>query len=466
MIRILNQYVSAKALLLMFLEDLLIALSLLLAARLRFWGSPTEFADYVQFPDFPLQVLTVMVIFQASLFYGDLYNLSQVRRRSELLMALGQSLGAGTVIVGLVYYLFPGLLIGRGVFFIGMSLLVGSILLFRVTLDHAWQIAAPARTVLIMGTRQIAVTVARELLKRDDLNLRLAGFLSEGPGAPEELFGCRVFEPECELAALVQKHSIGRIIVALEDQRGCLPIRDLVRLRVQGVRIDDAHSTVAALTGRVWLNGVKPSWFIFSDGFQRARPALALKRAFDLTFSLIGLALSLPIMVAVAIIIRLDSKGPIIYRQARVGLAGATFDVLKFRSMRTDAEAGKGAQWATKNDPRVTTVGKYLRKFRLDELPQFVNVIKGEMSFVGPRPERPVFVDQLRTQISYYDERHSVRPGLTGWAQVQYPYGASVEDAFRKLEYDLFYLKNMSVIFDALILFQTVRTVLTGRGAQ
>jgi sugar transferase (PEP-CTERM system associated) len=466
MIRIFNQYVSAKALLLMFLEDVLIALSLLIGARLRFWGEPAEFANYIQFPEFILQVLTVVIIFQASLYYSDLYNLSLMRRRPELLISLGQALGAGTVIVGLVYYLFPTLLIGRGVFFIGMSLLVGSIVLFRVTLDHAWQLAAPARTVLIMGTRQMAVTVARELLKRDDLNMRLAGFLSEGAGAPEELFGCRVYEPGTQLESLVQEHRIGRIIVALEDQRGSLPIRDLVKLRVQGIRIDDAHSTVAALTGRVWLNSVKPSWFVFSDGFHRARPALALKRAFDLTFALLGLILSLPIMAAVAIIIRLDSKGDIIYRQSRVGLGGTTFNVLKFRSMRIDAEVGTGAQWASKNDPRVTTVGRYLRKFRFDELPQFINVIRGEMSFVGPRPERPVFVDQLRKQISYYDERHSVRPGLTGWAQVQYPYGASVEDSFRKLEYDLFYLQNMSIIFDAAILFQTVRTVLTGRGAQ
>jgi sugar transferase (PEP-CTERM system associated) len=466
MIRIFNQYVSAKALLLMFLEDVLIALSLLMGARLRFWSEPAEFANYVQFPDFILQVLTVVIIFQASLYYGDLYNLSMVRRRPELLISLGQSLGTGTVIVGLVYYLIPNLLIGRGVFFIGMSLLVGSIVFFRVTLDHAWQLAAPARTVLIMGTRQMAVTVARELLKRDDLNMRLAGFVSEGPGAPEEMFGCRVFEPDTNLESLAQQLRIGRIIVALEDQRGSLPIRDLVRLRVQGLRIDDAHTTVSALTGRVWLTSVKPSWFVFSDGFHRARPALALKRAFDLIFGVIGLVVAAPVMAAVAVIVRLDSKGDVIYRQSRVGLGGKTFDVLKFRSMRTDAEAGVGAQWATKNDPRVTTVGRYLRKFRFDELPQFINVIRGEMSFVGPRPERPVFVDQLRTQISYYDERHSVRPGLTGWAQVQYPYGASVEDAFRKLEYDLFYLKNMSIVFDVAILFQTIRTVVTGKGAQ
>jgi sugar transferase (PEP-CTERM system associated) len=240
----------------------------------------------------------------------------------------------------------------------------------------------------------------------------------------------------------------------------------LVRIRVQGVRVEDAPSTMAALTGRVWLDTVKPSWFVFSDGFRRARLIVLCKRIFDIIFSLIGLVLSLPIMAVVAAAIRLESRGPVIYKQSRVGLGGRCFNVLKFRSMRADAEAKSGAQWAQSDDPRITLVGRYIRKFRLDELPQFINVIRGDMSFVGPRPERPVFVDMLRKEISYYDERHSVRPGLTGWAQVQYPYGASIEDAFRKLEYDLFYLKNMSLSFDVAIIFQTIRTVCTGHGAR
>jgi exopolysaccharide biosynthesis polyprenyl glycosylphosphotransferase len=193
---------------------------------------------------------------------------------------------------------------------------------------------------------------------------------------------------------------------------------------------------------------------------------LVLKRTFDLAFGLLGLMLSSPIMLLVAIAVRLDSKGPVLFAQTRVGWRGNCFDVLKFRSMRVDAEAATGAQWARENDDRATRVGRFLRKFRLDELPQFINVIRGDMSFVGPRPERPVFVDQLRDLIPYYDERHSVRPGLTGWAQVQYPYGASVEDACRKLEYDLFYLKDMSVVFDVVIILKTIRIVFTGSGAR
>jgi exopolysaccharide biosynthesis polyprenyl glycosylphosphotransferase len=223
---------------------------------------------------------------------------------------------------------------------------------------------------------------------------------------------------------------------------------------------------MAALSGRIWLESIHPSWFIFSEGFRRSRLTLTIKRALDLAFSLIGLVISLPVMALVAIAVKLDSPGPVIFRQQRVGLGGKGFEVLKFRSMRVDAEEANGAQWASKNDPRATRVGAFLRKFRLDELPQFVNVIRGEMSFVGPRPERPVFVEQLRKEISYYDERHSVRPGLTGWAQVQYPYGATVQDAYRKLEYDLFYLKNMSIFFDCAIILETIRTVFTGRGAR
>jgi len=222
---------------------------------------------------------------------------------------------------------------------------------------------------------------------------------------------------------------------------------------------------ISSLSGRVWLETVKPSWFVFSDGFQRSKTILILKRAIDLASGLLGLVVCLPVMILVALAIRLDSKGSVIYRQRRVGLGGRCFEVLKFRSMRMDAEVGTGACWAIKGDPRVTRIGRFLRKYRLDELPQFMNVIRGEMSLVGPRPERPNFVEELRRQISYYDERHSVRPGITGWAQVQYRYGSSLEDAVRKLEYDLFYLKNMSIFFDCAIILKTIRIVFTGSGA-
>jgi sugar transferase (PEP-CTERM system associated) len=357
--------------------------------------------------------------------------------------------------------------LSRGVFFISVTLVPAFVTLSRIALDRIWLAAAPKENVLIMGTESLAHLVAAELEKRSDLNVEMAGFLDIGDrhGPDSRLRGLPVLGSKTDLLAVAERHKIARIIVALEDRRNVLPTRDLVRLRVQGVRIEDAHSIMSALTGRVWLETVKPSWFVFSDGFRRSALTLVIKRAVDLASGIAGLILTSPVMLLVAIVIRLDSRGPILYRQTRVGLRGKCFQVLKFRSMREDAEAA-GAQWATERDPRITRVGRFLRTYRLDELPQFLNVIRGEMSLVGPRPERPEFVDSLRKQISYYDERHSVRPGVTGWAQVQYSYGNTLEDAVRKLEYDLFYLKNVSTFFDCAIILDTVRIVLTGKGSK
>jgi|SRR5580658_2043035 sugar transferase (PEP-CTERM system associated) len=467
MIRIFSQYVSPKSVLLIGLETVLIALSLLIGARLRFFNQAGEFTNYVRWPEFILQILVVVVVLQICFYYSDLYNLAVLRRHPQLVIGMTESLGAACLLLGLMYYIFPGLLLAHGIFFIGVGLVALSTFANRLALDRAWKFASPKERILLFGAGDLAVTVAREFSRRDDLNIELAGFVepSDSQGG-KELFGRPILGSADQLDALVAAHRITRIVVALEDFRGVLPVRALVRLRVQGIRVEDAHSTISALNGRVWLSTVKPSWFVFSDGFRRSRMTMLVKRVGDIAFSLIGIVVSLPIMLLVALAVWLESEGPVVFRQTRVGLRGATFELLKFRSMRADAEQGTGAQWAKVDDPRATWLGKYLRKFRLDELPQFVNIISGEMSFVGPRPERPVFVDQLRQKISYYDERHSVRPGLTGWAQVQYPYGASEEDAARKLEYDLFYLKNMSIFFDCAIILQTIRRVCKGHGAR
>jgi sugar transferase (PEP-CTERM system associated) len=469
MIRILNQYVSPKSLLLIALEGVLIVAGLLCGARIRFLGSAIEFNAYVQAPQFVLQLVLFVVTFQVCFYYSDLYDLRALRGRQEELICLGQSLGAASLFLGLMYFVFPSLLIGRGVFFIGMAVVTTLVIVARMSLERAWRVVSPQK-ILILGTKELAITAANELTLRRDLNVKVAGFLEPcgdtGARAKQGGFSGRILGNMDDVLPVVEEHQISRIVVAMEDARGCLPIRDLVRLRVQGVRVEDAHSTVSALSGRIWLNMVRPSWFIFSDGFRRSGMTLVLKRMIDLAAGLTGLVFSAPLMLLVAVAVRLDSKGPAIYAQTRVGFRGKEFKVLKFRSMRVDAEAHSGAQWAQKDDQRVTRVGRYLRKYRLDELPQFINVIRGEMSFVGPRPERPVFVERLRDIISYYDERHSVRPGLTGWAQVQFSYGASVEDACRKLEYDLFYLKNMSVLFDAVIIVKTIRIMLTGRGGR
>lgn len=467
MFRIFNQYVSAKSFLLMLVEGLLVVVSLICAAGLRFWNNPAEFALYVAFPDFAVQIAIVVAVCLICFYCNDLYDLSGRSGSMEQVLRVEQSLGAALLLLGLLYFLFPGLLLSRGVFLIGMLLVAALVILCRRILDRVWRLSSPLQRVVILGTGELALELAREINRREDLNMKLEGFVggSAWEAGSETIFGFPVLGPAGEMETIAQRSGVSRIIVALDDRRGMLPTRELVTLRVKGVRIDDASSALSALTGRIPLRAVRPSWFVFSDGFHRSRWNDFLKRALDLVVSIVCLLISLPVMILVALAIRIDSRGPILYRQTRVGRMGKCFEVLKFRSMRVDAEEN-GARWATENDPRITRVGAFLRKYRLDELPQFVNVIRGEMCFVGPRPERPSFVDELRKTIPYYDERHSVRPGITGWAQVQYSYGASIEDAFYKLEYDLFYLKNMSLIFDVAIIFRTVRIVASGRGGR
>ncbi len=469
MIRIFSQFVSPKSVLLVLFEATVIVLGLLCGVRLRFWNDTAEFHSYVQAPEFIAQAFIFVITLQICFYYSALYDLRLPRCSRDQMICVAQSLGVASLLLGFAYFIFPQFLIGRGVFFISTAVVAGFVLIFRAVLDRAWHFAAPKQRVLILGSDAMAMAAARELKLRGDLNFEIVGFLVSEQARPalhgEQLLGCPVLGGMGELESVVERHQVSRIVVALEDRRGALPISDLVRLRVFGVRVEDAHTTISSLSGRIWLNMVRPSWFIFSDGFSRSRLTLIFKRFIDLFFGILGLVILSPVMLLTAMAIRLDSKGNVIFSQKRVGFRGRPFHVLKFRSMRLDAEA-TGAQWAQKNDTRVTRLGKYLRTYHLDELPQFINVIRGEMSFVGPRPERPVFVDQLRSVISYYDERHSVRPGLTGWAQVQYPYGASVEDACRKLEYDLFYLKNMTVAFDVVIILKTIRIALSGRGSR
>ncbi len=465
MIQIFSQYVSRKILLMSITETAFIVLAVVISARIRFWSVPAELQSYFEFPDFALQLLVLVLVLQASFYYADLYNRHVFRQRHEEILGIAQALGGAAVCLGVLYLIWPTLLIGRGVLFLSLPLVGIFVSLSRLVLDRAWRFAVPSENILILGANRLGRTVAHELAARTDLNFRLTGFVNCGEIAPDPGHDTPILGNVSDLEAIVERERVSRIIVALEERRGGLPTRELVTLRVRGIHIEDAHSTMSALSGRVWLETLRPSWFVFSDGFHRSRLTTVLKYLMDFLLAILMLILVAPLMLIVAMIIRLDSKGPVIYRQSRVGLRGYPFDVLKFRSMRTDAESA-GAQWAQKSDPRVTRVGKHLRKYRLDELPQLINVLKGQMSFVGPRPERPIFVEQLRRDISYYDERHSVRPGITGWAQVQYSYSDNVEGARMKLEYDLFYIKNLSVFFDMVILFKTVQVVFSGEGAR
>jgi len=324
--------------------------------------------------------------------------------------------------------------------------------------------AAFRRRVLVLGAGPRAQRL-RELGERAESGFGIVGYIGMNESHPvvEEAIARTAVH---NLTRFVENLGVSEVVLALEERRNALPLKDLLRIKTAGVHVNDFSSFLERETGRVDLDTVNPSWLIFSDGFSSGRAVSSVaKRMFDVTASALLLLLTLPIIVLFAILVKIDSRGPAFFRQTRVGLYGQNFDVIKLRSMRTDAEVG-GAQWASKDDPRVTRIGRFIRKVRIDELPQTWSVLKGEMSFVGPRPERPEFVADLEEQLPYYAERHMVKPGITGWAQINYPYGASMEDSRHKLEYDLYYAKNYTPFLDLLIILQTLRVVLWHEGAR
>jgi len=318
---------------------------------------------------------------------------------------------------------------------------------------------------LVLGTGPSARRVWEALIG-DDLG-RLFRFvdMGDGPVHPDVPAERTMMRPGA-IAEFAVRANIDEIVVALDDQRGAMPMDDLLKCRMHGIKVQDASAFIERETGKVDLEGLRASWLVFEDGFQLGRLGKVCKRGLDVAVSGALLILFMPILVCTAILIKLDSSGPVFYRQVRVGLNGQPYSILKFRSMVQNAEKDGKAQWATSGDARVTRVGAIIRKARIDEIPQAINVLKGDMSFVGPRPERPVFVEQLAGEIPYYNERHRVKPGITGWAQINYPYGASVEDAREKLKYDLYYIKYQSFLFDLVIILQTVRIVLFAEGAR
>jgi sugar transferase (PEP-CTERM system associated) len=309
--------------------------------------------------------------------------------------------------------------------------------------------------------------VERSLAATQQPNLTLVGFYPVRSDAARMVLQQRVIPADWTIETAVDRLDIDEIIVAVREQRGgTLPLESLLQCRISGVRVTDLAGFYERVRGEVPVESLKASWLIYGDGFKQDWSRNLVKRGFDLSVSSALLLTTLPIMALTALAIRLESRGSIIYRQERVGLGGRVFTVYKFRSMENDAEKDGKPQWAKMNDPRITRIGRFIRKTRIDELPQLMNVLRGDMSFVGPRPERPAFVDELAKKVPYYGVRHSVKPGVTGWAQVRLAYGASVEDAVRKLENDLYYVKNHSLFLDLLILLETVRVVLFGEGAR
>jgi sugar transferase (PEP-CTERM system associated) len=413
------------------------------------------------------KALLIAFVCQACLYYADLYELRVASDRRELFIRIVQALSAASFILGAIYFWFPSLVIGRGVFMASSVLVLTLVAGWRLAFEWLTSAVAPRERLLLVGTGPAAVSLARELFdRRQQLGVEIVGFVDPDPariGAP--VINPGVIGTIDDIPSITRARGVDRVVVSLGDARGRLPMDKLLEMKLDGVAFDHLASVYEELTGKIAIENLRPSWLIFSAGFKKSRLVRSAKRLMDVAGALIGLVLAAPVMGMVAIAVRWTSPGPVLYRQKRVGQHGRVFTVVKFRSMRQDAEAGTGAVWVTANDNRITPVGRFLRRSRLDELPQLLNILVGDMSLVGPRPERPEFVQQLTQQIPFYGQRHIIRPGLTGWAQVRYTYGSSVEDALEKLQYDLFYIKNLSIPLDLFIIFSTVKTVLLRRGA-
>ena len=417
-----------------------------------------------------MKLLLVTFIIQLAFYLFDLYDLRATRSYRRVIINLCVALIAATVMLSILFYAVPVLEMGRGILLVEMAIVAALIPAWRLII--AWSDGHPQlgvrERVLILGSGEQAIEIARATLERSNAGFHIVGFVDNTP----ELVGKSLINPSVigltdDISLLVERHQVDRIVVAVEDRRGKFPTEELLNLTLSGrIAVEESARYYERLTGKIASEMLRPSWLIFSRGSRYSNVTHHVRSILNAGLALSGFALSLPVMILTAIAVRLDSRGPIFYTQERVGKNGRVFKIIKFRSMRAGAEANSGPVWAEASDPRVTRVGRIIRKLRLDELPQFINVIRGDMNFVGPRPERPVFVEQLSEIIPYYSQRHLIKPGLTGWAQIKYPYGASVEDAIEKLRYDLYYIKNQSLLLDAAIVFETVKTVLFGRGGR
>jgi sugar transferase (PEP-CTERM system associated) len=450
--------------LLIIAEALLIFFAMVAAAYLRLGWIDAYYELNEKFGFLKAAIVTLFCL--AAFYLYDLYDFVVMHDRRELVLRLVQALGLAWMALAITMYLVPQLVIGRGVSLIALPLALLLMVAWRI--GAHWLLGHPGvgEKILIVGSGTSAIEVAREVLERRDAGYRIVGFVDSRPDlVGQSIINPRVIGLTADLAAIVRREGINRIIVALGERRGQFPVRELLDLSLSGdVAIEECASFYERLTGRVSLDMMRPSWLIFSSRARQARLSSVLRTLFHRVSALVGAMLSLPVALLTAVLIKLDSPGPMLYSQERVGKNGRPFRVYKFRSMRTDAEKD-GPVWASKEgDARVTRVGRVIRKIRVDEIPQFWNILRGDMNFVGPRPERPHFVKQLAEEIPYYEQRHLIPPGLTGWAQIKYPYGASIEDARQKLQYDLYYIKNQSLVLDAVILFETVKTILFGRG--
>ena len=452
---------------LVIVETMLLFLAGLTATQIRF-GS--ESGDVLFNHRGWMKLVMLTVVIQLAFYLFDLYDLPATRRYRRVIINLAIALSVATVLLSILFYVVPTLQLGRGVFLMDVTLIVAVIPAWRLLV--AWSAGHPQlgvrERVLILGSGDQAIEVARATLDRRSSGFHIVGFVDNKP----ELVGKSLINPKvigltANIGGLIEQYQVDRIVVAVADRRGMFPTEELLNLSLSGrIAVEESARYYERLTGKIASEMLRPSWLIFSRGNRFSDLENHVRRVLNVGLAALGFVLSLPIMLLTAIAVKLDSRGPIFYVQERVGRNGRAFKIIKFRSMGVGAEAKSGPVWAEEGDPRVTRVGRIIRKLRFDELPQFVNVIRGDMNFVGPRPERPMFVEQLGEIVPYYSQRHVVKPGLTGWAQIKYPYGASVEDSIEKLRYDLYYIKNQSLLLDAIIVFETIKIVMFGRGGR
>lgn len=464
MLRLFKQYYPARNAVFVVGEGLFIYLSVMLASLLLMGPASVQNNYWII-----AKALLITTVCQACLYYNDLYDLEITDSLGELGIRLLQALGTAAILLAGVYFIFPQCIIGRGIFAISVGFVITFVIAWRMAYTQILQRGYFNQRILIIGGGALSADIRHEIDRRLDCGYEIAAVTGGESCAlpkanpPDELSKTH---DNNDLADFALHKGIRKIVVALEERRGSLPVKELLKCRTAGIEVLEGSSFYEMLTGKLLVKRINPGWLIFSDGFQKPWYTRKLKRATDILMSALMLTILAPLMAIVAIWIKLDSPGLVIYSQERVGANRKSYKVHKFRSMRQDAEAHTGPVWAQTDDDRITRIGHFIRKWRIDELPQLWNVLKGEMSFVGPRPEREHFVTELEAEIPFYGERFTVKPGLTGWAQVSYSYGASVDDAIEKLNYDLFYIKNMSIFMDLMVIMRTVKTVIFGEGAR
>jgi sugar transferase (PEP-CTERM system associated) len=463
MLRVFKQYYPIRNLFFIIGEFLMIYGSVLLATWLMFYHEPDLINSWLY-----LKALLVALVCQTCLFYNDLYDLSVIDSFMELGIRLLQALGAAAIFLALIYFVLPEAIIGRGIFALSVCIALFLVIFWRVCYAVALNMGVLDQRIILLGWSDLAANIIREIKSKKDCGYHVGAVVLGNSGqtkSKEEIGAAMMVRENYDgLCRLAKDLDIQKVVVTIRERRGNFPIRELLNCRVDGIEILEGNTFYEMLTGKLIVDQINPAWLIFSDGFTKGIGRRIFKRITDILFSLALLIITLPIILIAILLIKLDSKGPILFSQERVGQNRKPYMIHKFRSMVTDAEKKSGPVWAQSNDDRITRMGRFIRKWRIDEIPQLWNVLMGQMSFVGPRPERAFFIQQLEKEIPYYGERFSVKPGITGWAQVSYGYGASIEDAVEKLNYDLFYIKNMSIFMDIMIVFKTVKTVFFGKG--